>query len=58
MLNHPHTLGARLDQMTARGEISAEDAQSNPDRDALTSYIGICGLLAVDAEEGAAGVSG
>jgi serine/threonine protein phosphatase PrpC len=48
-LNHPHTLAARLEQMVERGEISAEAARIDPDRDALTSYIGTGGLVEVDA---------
>jgi serine/threonine protein phosphatase PrpC len=39
-LNHPHMLAARLEQMVERGEISAEAARIDPDRDALTSYVG------------------
>jgi protein phosphatase len=48
-LNHPHTLAARLEQMVERGEISAEAARIDPDRDALTSYVGTGGLVEVDA---------
>ncbi len=48
-LNHPHTLAARLEQMAERGEISAQAAQIDPDRDALTSYVGAGGLIEVDA---------
>jgi PPM family protein phosphatase len=37
--------------MVISGDISAEDAQINPDRDALTSYVGAGGLVEVDGEE-------
>ena len=49
MLNHPHTLAARLQQTVERGEISADAARIDPDRDALTSYVGSGGLIEVDA---------
>jgi len=48
-LNHPHALAARLEQMVERGEISADAARIDPDRDALTSYVGTGGLVEVDA---------
>src|ERR1700730_17003758 len=48
-LNHPHTLAARLEQMVERGEISSEAARIDPDRDALTSYVGTGGLVGGDA---------
>ena len=48
-LNHPHTLAARLEQMVERGDISSEAARIDPDRDALTSYVGTGGLVEVDA---------
>jgi protein phosphatase len=51
LLNNPHTLGAQLDRMAQRGEISPDDVKSSPDRDALTSYVGAGGLAEVDAEE-------
>lgn len=51
LLNHPHTLAARLAQMVERGELSAEAAKMDPDRDALTSYVGAGALVEVDTEE-------
>jgi protein phosphatase len=49
LLNRPHTLAARLQLMVERGEMSAEAARIDPDRDALTSYVGAGQLAEVDA---------
>jgi serine/threonine protein phosphatase PrpC len=58
-LNHPHTLGARLADLVKRGVMSPEDAAIDPDRDALTSYVGAGGLKEIDAPvEGIALASG
>lgn len=38
-LNADHSLGPMIDQMRARGEISAEDAAAHPDRNVLTSAL-------------------
>jgi PPM family protein phosphatase len=48
-LNHPHTLGARLAELVKRGEMSPEDAAIDPDRDALTSYVGAGGIPQIDS---------
>jgi serine/threonine protein phosphatase PrpC len=47
-LNRPHTLGARLADLVRRGEMSAEEAAIDPDRDALTSYVGAGGIPEID----------
>jgi PPM family protein phosphatase len=48
-LNHPHTLGARLAELVKRGAMSPEEAAIDPDRDALTSYIGAGGIAEIDS---------
>ncbi|HVA84663.1 MAG TPA: protein phosphatase 2C domain-containing protein [Candidatus Binataceae bacterium] len=48
-LNHPHTLGARLAELVKRGAMSPEDAAIDPDRDALTSYIGAGAIAEIDS---------
>lgn len=40
-LNAEHNYGARLDAMVAEGKLSPEEALYDPDRAALTSYLGI-----------------
>lgn len=47
-LNHDHNYGAQLDESVARGEISMEEALSDKQRAALTSFIGIGDLELVD----------
>ncbi len=47
-LNHDHNYGAQLDESVARGEISIEEALSDKQRAALTSFIGIGELELVD----------
>jgi serine/threonine protein phosphatase PrpC len=51
LLNRFHTLAVRLQLMVERGEISADAARIDPDRDALTSYVGAGQLVEVDACE-------
>jgi serine/threonine protein phosphatase PrpC len=48
-LNHPHTLSARLAELVKRGDMSPEDAAIDPDRDALTSYIGAGAITEIDS---------
>ncbi|MCI8550766.1 MAG: serine/threonine-protein phosphatase [Lachnospiraceae bacterium] len=48
VLNREHTYGSELDEKAARGEISLQAAQSDPQRQALTSYIGVYPLKKVD----------
>ena len=50
-LNHDHNYGAELDIQVARGEMSVEEAMSNPQRNALSSYIGMGNLELVDQSE-------
>lgn len=47
-INREHTYGADLDEKFAMGEISIEEAQSNPQRNALTSYLGMGRLEKID----------
>jgi protein phosphatase len=47
-LNREHNYGARLDGDVQLGIISSEEAQNDPNRAALTSYIGICDLSEID----------
>lgn len=51
-LNEDHNYAVQLEEMVAQGEISREEADSDPQRDALTSYIGIDSLelIATNAE--------
>ncbi len=49
LMTHPHTLGSRLEKLVASGQLSVEAARIDPDRDALTSYIGAGGLPEIDA---------
>ena len=48
-LNRPHTLSARLAELVKRGAMSPEEAAIDPDRDALTSYIGAGGIAEIDS---------
>ncbi len=50
-LNHDHNYAAELDMRAERGEISMEEALSDPQRAALTSYIGIGELELIDRNE-------
>lgn len=47
-LNKEHNYEAVLSEMVLNGEISVEDAISNPNRSALTSYLGIETLEEID----------
>lgn len=47
-LNREHTYASELDVKAARGEISYEEARSDPQRHALTSYIGMGELEKID----------
>jgi protein phosphatase len=47
-LSAVHTYGAELDDHASRGLISRERARSDPDRDALTSYLGAPRIAALD----------
>ena len=48
MLAMPHTFAADLDQYAATGAISKRDALENPQRDALTSHLGMKELPHID----------
>jgi serine/threonine protein phosphatase PrpC len=48
VLNREHTLAAELDEKAARGEISIEQAHTDKQRSALTSYIGTPDTFSVD----------
>jgi PPM family protein phosphatase len=48
-LNRPHTLAARLAELVKRGDMSPEDAAIDPDRDALTSYVGGGTIAEIDS---------
>lgn len=43
-----HVYGARLDRRAARGEISVAAAREDPQREALTSYVGLPSLSEID----------
>ncbi len=47
-LNTEHTYGNLLRERAARGEIDPEEAEINPNRGSLTSYIGIGNLRLID----------
>lgn len=47
-LNREHTYGSELDEKAARGEISISDAKGDPQRNALTSYIGLEEITHID----------
>jgi protein phosphatase len=47
-LSAVHNYGGELDEEVKRGVISVEEAQSHPDREALTSYIGAQDIAAID----------
>ena len=47
-LNREHTYAVDLDEKAARGEISMEEALKDPQRKALTSYLGIDDLKTFD----------
>lgn len=47
-LNQQHVYGAELDEMVRQGKMTAAEAQSNPHRGELTSYVGMGELKYVD----------
>ena len=47
-LNREHTYAEELDSMYRRGEISREEALNNPERRALTSYLGLPEIVNID----------
>lgn len=49
MINHPHVFANVLDAAVARGKMSREDAQTHPERESLTSYIGTEKMEEIDA---------
>ena len=48
MLNRPHVFANLLDQAVARGAMSREQAENHPERESLTSFIGIQALHEID----------
>jgi len=48
MVNRPHVYANLLEQAVASGSLSREAAASHPDREALTSFIGVATLREVD----------
>jgi protein phosphatase len=48
LLNTPHNYGRELDASAARGEISPATASADPQRQALTSYLGSLSLDEID----------
>lgn len=48
LLNHPHVFANLLDQAADRGQISRSEAAQHPERESLTSFIGIHDLHEID----------
>ena len=48
MVNRPHVFANLLDQAAARGDISHSEAAQHPERESLTSFIGIHELQEID----------
>jgi protein phosphatase len=48
MVNRPHVFSNLLDQAAASGKISRGEAQQHPERESLTSFIGIHALEEID----------
>ncbi len=48
-VNHPHVFANLLDAAVARGTLSAADAETHPERESLTSFIGTENLEEIDA---------
>jgi len=48
MVNRPHVFANLLDEAVERGQISREDAAQHPERESLTSFIGIHDLHEID----------
>ncbi|MCS7023905.1 MAG: protein phosphatase 2C domain-containing protein [Bryobacteraceae bacterium] len=51
LLNTPHTLGAFLAQQAEKGLLRSEVAQTHPERDALTCFLGLERISQVDCNE-------
>jgi protein phosphatase len=47
-VNHPHVFANLLDRAAAKGQISAVEAARHPEREALTSFVGIHELHEID----------
>ena len=47
-LNHEHTFGAFLRAQAEKGEVDPDEADNNPNRDALTAYVGMGSFRTVD----------
>lgn len=56
-LNKDHNYGTQLDESVSRGEITIEEALSDPQRAALTSFIGIGELELVDQNQNPIGLT-
>ena len=50
-MNRDHNYAAELDEMVKNGELTMEEAMNNPQRSALTSFIGMGELEQVDQNE-------
>ena len=48
MVNRPHVFANLLDQAAERGQISRSEAAQHPERESLTSFIGIHDLQEID----------
>jgi protein phosphatase len=51
MVNHPHTFAAFLDEAVGRGSLSREQALLHPERESLTSFIGMEVLEEIDRNQ-------
>jgi serine/threonine protein phosphatase PrpC len=49
MVNRPHVFANLLDQAAERGQISRSEAAQHPERESLTSFIGIHDLNEIDS---------
>ena len=47
-VNHPHVFANYLAQAVESGKMSAQEAQNHPDREALTSFVGMGDLAEID----------
>jgi PPM family protein phosphatase len=48
LVNHPHVFGDLLDRAVETGTISRDEADVHPEREALTSFVGITELSEID----------
>ncbi len=48
LLNREHIYGSELDEKAAKGEITVDEARNDPQRSALTSYIGMEHIALID----------